>query len=689
MFTKYNSLTYNTTEQAMPAYTVVQNLQREEATTTTAVETNNQSKETFELSSPYDKIRLVRRYWSVPAASESKFVMLFLHGSGEHCQRYRHVAKFFNNYQIPCVSYDSRGHGLSGGERGYIFHINALIEDLEYVIKHIRDELHLKMPLVIYAHGTGCVNCLGHILRRKDRPLDCQGLILSTPSVCLKKRPTGIVFVVARTFANLSPHFRLPIAGNYTNKYTNDEEVVEAYRKDPLVHDRWPARTISLYLEVGLLLETTVIQFPMPLLIQHGIDDTVTPIETIKKWFDERIEGEDVDFKAWPNHIHELHNDLETMDDIFILDLSSKYPLNYTTLMSQQHLFGKLKINNNSADEQFTLPIQFTNGHTLDVKMNFCSFHQVVSPITIDTVSIPKQNWTENTIFNYTNRITYGSCQGGLYPNDDKCVAYQYGPDPIQVVDCHLPKGPYVPLVVLLVHGGYWSAKHNRSIENDVANDLLRFNIVVCNLDYRSVGNKGGYPNTFYDVSNGTDLLRTIAKEHGFSSDRVIIVGHSAGGQLGGYLTGRFRLLPDQPGYSINPLRPIAFVSQAGVNNMWDGCDQASETGSGAVISFLGGTYETYPKRYVLSSMAASSKFSIKVKYPSQFLPLIVPIQAITGSVDITVPISQTINFVEQAKIAGDNCTQVIVDGEDHFVHLNASSKSWHKTLTFILSFIP
>ena len=65
------------------------------------------------------------------------------------------------------------------------------------------------------------------------------------------------------------------------------------------------------------------------------------------------------------------------------------------------------------------------------------------------------------------------------------------------------------------------------------------------------------------------------------------------------------------------------------------------------------------------------------------------PIQAITGSADITVPISQTITFVEQAKSAGDNCTQVIVEGEDHFVHLNVSSKSWNKTLTFILSFIP
>jgi pimeloyl-ACP methyl ester carboxylesterase len=66
-----------------------------------------------------------------------------------------------------------------------------------------------------------------------------------------------------------------------------------------------------------------------------------------------------------------------------------------------------------------------------------------------------------------------------------------------------------------------------------------------------------------------------------------------------------------------------------------------------------------------------------------------VPIQAIAGSADITVPVNQTINFAEQAKNAGDNCTSVIVEGEDHFVHLNISSKSWNKTLTFILSFIP
>ncbi|CAF2160296.1 unnamed protein product [Rotaria magnacalcarata] len=397
------------------------------------------------------------------------------------------------------------------------------------------------------------------------------------------------------------------------------------------------------------------------------------------------------------------------MGDLFIAHVSTGYPLNYNIGKHRQHLFNKIKLCNTAVYRSLNITMKFVDGQTLPVKMNFCSFQHISSSIfpsarniqkrhsktmtyndTIYSIPkfVPSKSWKANITLNTTNKSIYGSCQGGLYPNDERCVAYTYGPDPIQVIECHLPKGSYAPLVVLLIHGGFWSAKFNRSLEDAVGNDLLRFKIVVCNLDYRSIGNDGGYPNTFYDVANGTDLIRTIAEEHGFNSDRIIVVGHSAGGQLGGYITGRFRLKPNQPGYSTSPLRPIAFVSQAGVNNLWDGCDHAEETGSGAVISFLGGKYQMYPERYVLSSLAASSNLSVKVQYPSQFLPLEIPIQVITGSADITVPISQTITLAEQAKIAGDNCTEVIVEGEDHFVHLNVSSKSWNRTLTFVLSFI-
>ena len=245
----------------------------------------------------------------MPAVNKPKAVLLINHGSGEHCQRYRHVAHFFNKHEIPCVAYDMRGHGLSGGERGFTPHISALLDDLEHVIKHTRTELGFTMPLVIYAHGTGCVNCVAHILRRSKTPLNCQAMVLSTPSICLKQRPSPLLFFVSRAFANLSPHFRLPVDGNYSNKYTDDERIVEAYRNDPLVHDRWPARTLSLFLEIGYLLETTVLEFPVPLLIQHGTADTITPIETIRKWARERVKGDHVKFKEWPDHLHELHND--------------------------------------------------------------------------------------------------------------------------------------------------------------------------------------------------------------------------------------------------------------------------------------------------------------------------------------------------------------------------------------------
>ena len=170
------------------------------------------------------------------------------------------------------------------------------------------------MPLVIYAHGTGCVNCIAHVLQRPEKPLDCQAIILSTPSVCLKKRPNAVMLFVSRAFSNLSPHFRLPVDGNYTNKYTNDPEIVKAYRSDPLVHDRWPARTLSLFIEVGYLLETTVLQFPVPVMIQHGADDTITPIEIIRKWATERVKAKELEFKEWPGHYHELHNDLGRED---------------------------------------------------------------------------------------------------------------------------------------------------------------------------------------------------------------------------------------------------------------------------------------------------------------------------------------------------------------------------------------
>lgn len=71
---------------------------------------------------------------------------------------------------------------------------------------------------------------------------------------------------------------------------------------------------------------------------------------------------------------------------------------------------------------------------------------------------------------------------------------FPYGEDAIQVADLYLPAEPQGAPVVVLVHGGFWSSAYDRSLEVDVAADLVAAGYAVWNLDYRSIGNGGGSP---------------------------------------------------------------------------------------------------------------------------------------------------------------------------------------------------
>ena len=62
------------------------------------------------------------------------------------------------------------------------------------------------------------------------------------------------------------------------------------------------------------------------------------------------------------------------------------------------------------------------------------------------------------------------------------------------------------------------------------------------NLEYRRAGNGGGWPHTFSDVLAGIDKVGDIAGGHGLVLDRVVALGHSAGGHLAVWAAGRARL---------------------------------------------------------------------------------------------------------------------------------------------------
>jgi acetyl esterase/lipase len=145
-----------------------------------------------------------------------------------------------------------------------------------------------------------------------------------------------------------------------------------------------------------------------------------------------------------------------------------------------------------------------------------------------------------------------------------------YGPGAMQFGELWLPagKGPFP--VVLMVHGGCWlSSVAKLTIMNWAAEDLRQRGVAVWNIEYRGVDRPGGgYPGTFQDVAAGADALAEIGPEYHLKTDRVIALGHSAGGHLVLWLAARGRIPAGGPLKRAHPLPISAVVSLGGLPDL-------------------------------------------------------------------------------------------------------------------------
>jgi len=120
-------------------------------------------------------------------------------------------------------------------------------------------------------------------------------------------------------------------------------------------------------------------------------------------------------------------------------------------------------------------------------------------------------------------------------PAADARIAY--GSDPNQFLDLRLPKGDkkarkLFPLVIN-IHGGYWRAKYNLDHAGHLCAALTAKGVATANLEYRRVGNEGGaWPNTFADIRSAYNFLLQNSGQYSLDASRVLVMGHSAGGQL-------------------------------------------------------------------------------------------------------------------------------------------------------------
>jgi acetyl esterase/lipase len=242
---------------------------------------------------------------------------------------------------------------------------------------------------------------------------------------------------------------------------------------------------------------------------------------------------------------------------------------------------------------------------------------------------------------------------------EDPVETITYGPDPAQRAELTRPAGGSRGVVVIL-HGGFWRAQYDLGLGRPLATSLVAAGWTAYNVEYRRVGNGGGWPATFDDVSAAIDRLATI---EGIDTTKVITLGHSAGGHLAVWAAGRGT--QSGPAWAHPAVRITAAVSQAGVLDL--GAATRLDLGDGAVQALMGGAVDD---RYALAD-------------PTTQLPLSVPVRCVHGSSDDIVPLSQSADYVERARRAGADAELTEVDG-DHFVVIDPDSAAWARTLTIL-----
>jgi acetyl esterase/lipase len=267
-----------------------------------------------------------------------------------------------------------------------------------------------------------------------------------------------------------------------------------------------------------------------------------------------------------------------------------------------------------------------------------------------------------------------------------KILRLAYGPVASQFGELYLPRVLKSDSTIILIHGGFWRARYGLDLMTGLARDLAIRGMVVWNIEYRRLGeadkDAGGWPTTLLDVARAADYLRVLAPLYGLPLQRVISIGHSAGGHLALWLAARHgidRASILHPAYptATNSREPdgqenggalqlAGAISLAGAVDL-ELCWQLNLS-NGVVAALLGGSPEQVPERYAAAS-------------PAALLPLGIPQVLIHGALDDIVPLQVSQAYTHKATEAGDRVTLIQQADADHFTLIDPCSQVWATTL--------
>ncbi|MFM7405059.1 MAG: alpha/beta hydrolase family protein [Erythrobacter sp.] len=217
------------------------------------------------------------------------------------------------------------------------------------------------------------------------------------------------------------------------------------------------------------------------------------------------------------------------------------------------------------------------------------------------------------------NNATFGTDANLAASKPDAIL--RYADHPRGFAELRLPegKGPF-PLAVIY-HGGCWTTGiASQAYMAPLATRWQQQGIATLNVDYREVGDGGGWPGSFSDWAASTKLIEEVAAKHAIDRERVTLVGHSAGAlpalwlprlQGAGGPTGERAALKARAAIILDGPGDVGAERSA-----FDRLCQFS-----AVDPFMGGAPDTLPERYAAIAPATQAPQLAEVLFVQAKLP--------------------------------------------------------------------
>lgn len=241
-------------------------------------------------------------WMSQSLVSSPKAVIVIVHGICEHCGRYDYVVSKLNSFGYSVYRFDLRGHGRSGGERGYVEDYQMYVDDADQIVGIAKKE-NEGVPIIMLGHSMGGFIAACYGVKYPDRLL---GQVLSGAAVKISP-----MFENLETTLDYNATPRAPIPNTLMSVVSRDQQVVKAYTEDPLALKEFTTKLLGeAFIKGARQIMEKASSYRYPCLILHGGGDLIVNPDA-SRYFHEHISSKDKQLKIYDGLFHEILNEPE------------------------------------------------------------------------------------------------------------------------------------------------------------------------------------------------------------------------------------------------------------------------------------------------------------------------------------------------------------------------------------------